>query len=560
MSVAGPGTPSYCNIILKQLTDTLRGEENIPALEFRNSFATMYDDDSFLAESSTGVAVMWPIRQHPDAWWHNSAQDMDYIDRDAFAVGTAINLTLVDGCVNPAKEVIGDFAGNAVEIFDMEIGREVGSHKEHYQRRLDIIAGDISTLDERFAEEKATALKALWDRFTVLCKNAPDNTPHSPWRDYVENIVVSRKCTGFPYDLAVLPVKKRRVLPARVLYGPLASMLSNMDGKHNLAEIIRMTEHEICREIPEKELKKLITSIFFLAETGYLSLNGFTGVSKDDIVKSLREAGVKPGDFLLVHSSLSSFGYINGGVETVFAALKEAVGESGTFLVPLLRNVFANLDGPGSSINFRHFDKYDADSVWTGLLPRYILENNLADAYSNHITHAWAGCGAKAAEACAAHGMAESPCSKNSPLAYALNNGGKIVHLGSRTGATTFLHYFEDEFELPGLADSLCVVKGVDNIPYTVSVPKNLPGCREFYKSVDADGKFFDAACAQGLEVRKSPLSLGRIICMDMQPLYNIGCTLVKNDPYIFLHDQGTCQSCDRLRKLYDQKQKLFCK
>jgi len=556
MAVAGPGTPSYCNIILKQLTDSLAGEENIPDLEYRNSFNAMYIDDSFLSDSTTGVAVMWPIRQHPEAWWHNSMQTMDYIDRDAFAVGTAINLALTDACVNPAKEVIGKFAETVSEIFEQEVSRAVGSVKEHFQRRLDILAADISTLDERFAEEKNTALTLLWQKFSQFSKNASDEIPRSPWRDYAAAITVSRTMTGLPFDLANLEITQRRTLPGGMLYGPLAALLANLDGKRDLAAAIRMTEHEICRILSEQEIKKLISAVFFLADNDYLSLNGFTGVTKSDIVKSLREVGVKPGDFLLVHSSLSVFGYINGGAATVFAALQEAVGAEGSFLLPVLRNTFANLGGPGERYSFRCYDPADIASVNTGLLPRFVLKNNLATARSNHVTHTWCGWGKLAAEACAAHGMTEAPCSENSPMAYALNHGGKIVHLGNRIGATTFLHYLETQYDLPGLADSLCMVKGVDNIPYAVCVPKNLPGCREFYSSVDGEGKFFTAAQEKGLQISKSPLGLGRIICMDMSELHNIGSELVQTDSFILLHDEGCCGSCDKLRKLYLQKLK----
>ena len=556
MSVAGAGTPTYCNLILKELTDTLAGEENIPVLEYRNSFVAMYYDDSFLSDSTTGVPTMWPIRNHPDAWWHNSAQTMDYIDKQAFSVGTSINLTLVDACINPTREVIGKFAETAVELMAIENNRTVGSAKEHLQHRLNILAGDIATLDERFAGEKKTALEKLREKFTELSKDADDTIPHSPWRDYAADITVSRTMTGLPFDLANLPIKKRRFLPGSVLYGPLAAMLANCDGKRNLAEVIRATEHEICRLIDEKELKKLISAIFFLADNNYLSLNGFNGITKEDLLQALRAAGVKEGDFLLVHSSLSVFGYLNGGAAMVIEALKEAVGSTGTFLLPLLRNTFANLGGPGASIQYRYYDKNNIDAIWTGLLPRFMLENHLETACSDHITHAWCGWGAQAVEACSAHGMNEAPCSENSPMGYALRNNGKIIHLGSRIGATTFLHYLENQYQLPGLADALCMVKGSDGLPYAVSVPDNLPGCREFYSDTTGRGKFFKAAQDRGLKIGCSQLDLGTILSMEMAELYTIGSELVQSDPFILLHDEGVCASCDHLRKLYQQKVK----
>ena len=556
MDTPGPGTPGYGNIILKELTDTLAGEPGIPDIEYRNSYNTMYDDDIFLSDSTTGVCTMWPIRKHDGAYWHNSKQVMDYIHADAFAVGTAINLTLVDACVNPKAEVINEFPRLAVELMEAEKARAVGSHKEHFKRRMEITAADISTLDERFAEVKETALKSLWDKTKELTANAADEIPHSPWRDYIENIVVSRTTTGFPFDLAKLPIKERRSLPGSVLYGPLSSILANMDGKRNLAQVIRNVEHEISRLLPEAELKKLISSIFFLADSGYLSLNGFPGVTKNDVVKALREAGVKEGDFLLVHSSMSVFGYLNGGAEMVIEALKEAVGEKGTFLLPVLRNCFANIGGPNVAIKHRPYKKYNLDAIWTGLLPRTMLKKFPEAPFSNHLTHGWCGWGAQAAEACKEHKFDDTPCSDRSPMAYALEHNGKIVHLGSRIGSTTFLHFLEEHFDLPGLSDVLCVVEGRDGVPYNVAIKKNLPGCREFYRESEDTGKFFTAARAKGLEIKKSQLALGTVLAMDMQSVYTIGGELCKNDPYIFLHEKGQCPNCDYWRSVYDQLHK----
>ncbi len=47
-----------------------------------------------------------------------------------------------------------------------------------------------------------------------------------------------------------------------------------------------------------------------------------------------RRIGIKKGDTLLVHSSLSKFGWICGGEVTVIKALIETVGEEGTIVMP----------------------------------------------------------------------------------------------------------------------------------------------------------------------------------------------------------------------------------
>jgi aminoglycoside 3-N-acetyltransferase len=57
-------------------------------------------------------------------------------------------------------------------------------------------------------------------------------------------------------------------------------------------------------------------------------------VTRHDIARGLGELGIRPGDMLYAHSSLSAFGRVDGGAEAVVDALLEAVGPEGTAVVP----------------------------------------------------------------------------------------------------------------------------------------------------------------------------------------------------------------------------------
>jgi aminoglycoside N3'-acetyltransferase len=61
-------------------------------------------------------------------------------------------------------------------------------------------------------------------------------------------------------------------------------------------------------------------------------------VTKEDIKKGLEEVGLGRGDIVVVHSSLSAFGYVKGGADTVIDALLEVVGEEGTVVMPTFHN------------------------------------------------------------------------------------------------------------------------------------------------------------------------------------------------------------------------------
>jgi len=60
-------------------------------------------------------------------------------------------------------------------------------------------------------------------------------------------------------------------------------------------------------------------------------------ITKEVIVKELRNMGIMEGMELEVHSSLSSFGYVAGGAITIIDALKETVTEKGSIFMPALR-------------------------------------------------------------------------------------------------------------------------------------------------------------------------------------------------------------------------------
>lgn len=57
-------------------------------------------------------------------------------------------------------------------------------------------------------------------------------------------------------------------------------------------------------------------------------------ILKDDIVNAFRKVGVCPGQTIMVHTSLSSLGYVCGGAQTVIEALISCVGPEGTIMMP----------------------------------------------------------------------------------------------------------------------------------------------------------------------------------------------------------------------------------
>ncbi|BBF45117.1 aminoglycoside N3'-acetyltransferase [Lachnospiraceae bacterium KM106-2] len=65
-------------------------------------------------------------------------------------------------------------------------------------------------------------------------------------------------------------------------------------------------------------------------------------VLKKDLLKGFHELGMENGQNIIVHTSLSSLGFVCGGPQIVVEALLETVGEEGTILMPT--QTWKNLD------------------------------------------------------------------------------------------------------------------------------------------------------------------------------------------------------------------------
>lgn len=60
-------------------------------------------------------------------------------------------------------------------------------------------------------------------------------------------------------------------------------------------------------------------------------------ITQNDIEQGLRRLGLKSQDIVEVHSSLSAFGWIDGGADAVVDALMNVVGDQGTIVMPAYR-------------------------------------------------------------------------------------------------------------------------------------------------------------------------------------------------------------------------------
>lgn len=163
------------------------------------------------------------------------------------------------------------------------------------------------------------------------------------------------------------------------------------------------------------------------------------------------ELGIKPGASVMMHSSLSALGPVEGGPATVVNALQDTVGKDGTLLAPAFRD--SVWDDPN------HFTNSDCDcSSSDGLCPSQQpgfqgviaeeVRRRPGSLRSCHKTHSWIGLGAKAGSLLHGHRDSPSSCGPSNPFER-MNDDDIILTLGVSVDRVTLWHYWEESWLLP---------------------------------------------------------------------------------------------------------------
>ncbi len=157
-------------------------------------------------------------------------------------------------------------------------------------------------------------------------------------------------------------------------------------------------------------------------------------IQKCYLVKEFKNIGICEGIELEVHSSLSSFGYVEGGADTVIEALMECVGESGSIFMPALRL------GPPMALTQE--DKNMGITVKIKVLPENAERTDMgiiADTFRQR-DDVITGNGIIRTSGWGLH--AEQAAMGG--LDYVIHNGGKAFLLGVDIYKLTAMHYMED--------------------------------------------------------------------------------------------------------------------
>lgn len=178
-------------------------------------------------------------------------------------------------------------------------------------------------------------------------------------------------------------------------------------------------------------------------------------VTRLDIAQGLTALGVKPSDALLIHSSLSSFGEVDGGADAVIDGALDAVSHHGAVMVPALTG--------HEDLSPEHPPHIDLRTTpcWTGIIPETLRQRPEA-VRSIHPTHSCAAIGRRAHELTARHEWSPTPCGVLSPYYRLAAANGKIVMLGCGLESCTTFHTIEElanvDYHLqPDIAHGTCI-------------------------------------------------------------------------------------------------------
>ncbi|MGC9468432.1 MAG: AAC(3) family N-acetyltransferase [Anaerolineae bacterium] len=198
----------------------------------------------------------------------------------------------------------------------------------------------------------------------------------------------------------------------------------------------------------------------------------------DHIAKDLEHLGVRAGGVLLVHSSLSSMGYVLGGAQTVIKALRRALGPDGTLLMPALSYEHVTSKNPV-------FDVRRTPSN-VGVIPE-TFRRQRSTLRSVHPTHSVCGVGAQAEALLADHHRDTTPCGPNSPFRKLPTVGGQILMLGCGLRPNTSIHAIEELVVPPylfGPPMTYSIIGHDGTIQDRVYTPHNFQGYVQRYDRV----------------------------------------------------------------------------
>lgn len=432
-------SPSFVDWIL---LDTLQRQKGIqPVPEAGN-----LSDDTYVSGPLLNIPSSW-IHVHMPLFHHNSNPAFSKPNWEILPITTS---ALATGILPLACFGKDEFLTLAPALLQ-------AAQKEHAETLKSILteAKAAKPTDANFYREKAHFLTdCTVERLLSLNQYAPhtfvakelalafhealhsflEKLPPSPvcWDTPVmqraKNLVLTPIEPGPAMSLAKVPHKERQTVPFPPMF---ASLSTYCDGTISLFEAARKNEFALNFRYKEQHWRDLIQFAKITAKYGYFTIKPQFHPTQKELADALRKLGVKAGQKLVVHSSFSSLGELQGGPTAVPKALMNVIGPKGLLLMPAFNFFTFPEDGVFDPKTTHTVIGAVSDAFWQ--MPGVF--RSLAP------THSFAAWGAGAEEILAGH---EKTCTlgEDSPLGRleAMDGYGLLIQCPT---ALTFKHTVE---------------------------------------------------------------------------------------------------------------------
>lgn len=245
-----------------------------------------------------------------------------------------------------------------------------------------------------------------------------------------------------------------------------------------------------------------------------------------DLVAELRALGVAPGGVLLVHTSFKAVGPVEGGPLGLIRALRDAIGEQGTLVMPTMTD--------GESV----YDPRSTPTLHMGITAETFWRQP-GVIRSDHPGGSFAAEGPMAERICATQPLSP-PHGPDSPVGRVHDLDGQVLLLGVTHGENTTMHLAEAIAKVPYSVSHPCVVE-VDGVASTVLIAETDHCCTRFTL---ADGWLRERGLQREGKVGNADARLA-----SSRDIVSVAEDHLARDPLVFLCPPSMgCEECDTAR------------
>lgn len=240
------------------------------------------------------------------------------------------------------------------------------------------------------------------------------------------------------------------------------------------------------------------------------------------MTRQLVELGVESGGVLVVHTAFSQLAPVDGGPIALIVALRAAVGERGTLVMPSM-----------SDDDEQPFDVAQTNCLGMGVVANTFWR--MPGVLRSDSPHAFAAIGPHADAITAAH-PPDVPHGLESPIGRVWKLNGQVLLLGVGHDANTTIH----------LAENMAGVRYGQH-KYLTVLRDGHPARVDYFEIDHCCAKFaqMDGWLERENLQRRGRVANGGARLARSRDIVEVASKRLRQDETVFLHHPGECEECD---------------